>query len=144
MRNLKGCRAEPGTPTCLWLSLGSSAPAAGKLNEATSPGLALQLNGPKTSWCDINQTLSEIKKKNKKNRKPAQEEDIRGSQTGQGSVQLQAGRLSARSPLPSSFGKVERFHHSSNLPSHSFLHLRTKAGPVYISSQPAQLCSALA
>lgn len=45
---------------------GSSAPAAGKLNEATSPerpGLALQLNGPKTSQSEINQSSSEIKKK---------------------------------------------------------------------------------
>ena len=43
----------------------SSAPAAGKLNEATSPekpGLALQLNGPKTGWSEINQIPSETKK----------------------------------------------------------------------------------
>lgn len=50
------------------LGQGSSAPAAGKLNEATSPerpGLALRLNGPKTSRSEINQSSSEIIKKNK-------------------------------------------------------------------------------
>lgn len=107
----------------------------GKLNEATSAersGLALKPAG-----------LKSIKplQKQKGNRKPAQEEGIRGSQAGWGSIQLQAGWLSARSPLPSSFGKVQRFRHSCSVPSHSFLHLRRKARADYISSQPAQLCS---
>lgn len=57
------------------LGQGSSAPAAGKLNEATSPerpGLALRLNGPKTSRSEINQSSSEIikKKKNKTGSQP--------------------------------------------------------------------------
>lgn len=56
------------------LGQGSSAPAAGKLNEATSPerpGLALRLNGPKTSRSEINQSSSEIiKKKTKQEASP--------------------------------------------------------------------------
>lgn len=79
--------------------------------------------------------------KQKGNRKVAQEESVRGSQTGWGSIQQQAGWLSARSPLPSSFGKVQRCRHPCSVPSHSFLYLRRKARADYISSQAAQLCS---
>lgn len=108
--NLKGQRLgqSPVSLPASGSAQGSSVPAAAKLNEATSPGrpgIALQLNGPQSVWSEINPPPS----KRKENKKP-QEASSAGRHKKEpkfwGSIQLQAGQLSARSSLPSSSGKV--------------------------------------